>query len=120
MKPRLAVAGLLVYTIVLLGGAFGISIIVSDWRAAEGPPGPIGLQGPRGLPGPQGLQGAIGPQGKQGPPGPQGPQGPQGPAIGSELEELEDLVCANRAWIRALLGRVGGIGRASSCAALGR
>ncbi|MCH8994964.1 MAG: collagen-like protein [Chloroflexi bacterium] len=116
MKVKLTIAGLLLYTLALLGGAFGIAVIVSDWRA-EGPPGPIGMEGPIGLPGPQGLQGAIGPQGEQGPPG---PQGSQGPAISSDLEALEDLVCANRTLIRALLGRVGGIGRASSCAALGR
>ncbi len=117
MKVYVAIAGLLIYTLALLSGAFGISVIVSDWRAEEGSRGPIGMQGQIGLPGPQGLQGPTGPQGIQGPPG---PQGSQGPAISSDFEALEDLVCANRTLIRALLGRVGGIGRASSCAALGR
>ena len=117
MNVKLAITGLLIYTLAVLSGAYGISVIVYDSRAAEGSPGPIGSQGQMGLPGPQGLQGPPGPQGKQGPPG---PQGSQGPAIRSDFEALEDLVCANRTWIRALLGRVGGIGRASSCAALER
>ena len=120
MNVKLAITGLLIYTLAVLSGAYGISVIVYDSRAAEGRPGPIGMQGPIGLPGPQGLQGPPGPQGIQGSQGPPGPQGSQGPAISSELEALEDLVCDNRTWIRALLGRVGGIGRALSCAALAR
>ena len=60
MNVKLAITGLLIYTLAVLSGAYGISVIVYDSRAAEWSPGPIGSQGQMGLPGPQGLQGPLG------------------------------------------------------------
>jgi hypothetical protein len=54
--------------------------------AAQGAPGPAGVDGDQGIPGPTGPQGLTGPAGAQGATGPQGsdgvdgPMGPQGPA----------------------------------------
>ena len=91
MNVKLAITGLLIYTLALLSGAFGISVIVSDWRAEEGHPGPMGMQGPIGLPGPQGLQGPPGPQGIQGSQGSPGPQGPE--RLPDYRERLEEIQC---------------------------
>ena len=88
MNVKLAITGLLIYTLALLSGAYDISVIVYDSRAEEGRPGPIGMQGPIGLPGPQGLQGPSGPQGIQGSPGPQGPE-----RLPDYRERLEEIQC---------------------------
>jgi len=78
MEQKVALAILLITSIVLgsVGGA------TSAFLAAK--PGPQGEQGPKGddgldgIDGPQGIMGSAGPQGEQGLPGPPGEQGIQG------------------------------------------
>jgi hypothetical protein len=56
------------------------SLLGSDFRTGQLPPGPQGPQGPRGPEGPPGARGAEGATGARGAEGPRGPAGPQGPA----------------------------------------
>ncbi len=84
MEQKVALAILLI-TSIILGSIGGLS---SSFLAAkpgpqgeQGPPGQDGLdgsQGPVGPAGPQGEQGLLGPQGEQGPQGVQGPPGTDG------------------------------------------
>ncbi len=84
MEQKVALAILLI-TSIILGSIGGLS---SSFLAAkpgpqgeQGPPGQDGLdgsQGPAGPAGPQGEQGLLGPQGEQGPQGVEGPPGTDG------------------------------------------
>jgi len=78
MEQKVALAILLITSIILgsVGGA--TSAFLAAKPGPQGEQGPPGQDGLNGLDGPQGIMGPAGPQGEQGIPGPQGEQGIQG------------------------------------------
>jgi len=78
MEQKVALAILLITSIILglIGGA--TTSILYAKPGPQGEQGPPGKDGLNGLDGAQGNVGPAGPQGEQGLPGPQGEQGPQG------------------------------------------
>jgi hypothetical protein len=78
MEQKVALAILLITSIILgsVGGA--TSAFLAAKPGPQGEQGPPGQDGLNGLDGPQGIMGPAGPQGEQGIPGSQGEQGIQG------------------------------------------
>jgi hypothetical protein len=81
MEQKVALAILLITSIILgLTGGLTSSFLAAKPgpQGEQGPPGQDGLDGLDGVDGAQGPVGPAGPQGEQGLPGPQGEQGTQG------------------------------------------